>query len=102
VIARVPDRPPRRAAARSVTARYAKAGGRLTIRFRGLAKGAKVPARGRRAKVVRNRIVLKRVRPGRFVVLIRPPARLRARYTVLRVVVVVPKRGTARVVRIRG
>jgi hypothetical protein len=46
--------------------------------------------------------VLKRVRPGRFVVLIRPPARLRARYTVLRVVVVVPKRGTARVVRIRG
>lgn len=102
VIARVPDRPPRRAAARSVTARYAKAGGRLTIRFRGLAKGAKVTARGRRAKVVRNRIVLKRVRPGRFVVLIRPPARLRARYTVLRVVVVVPKRGTARVVRIRG
>jgi hypothetical protein len=99
VITGVPDRPPRRAAVRSVRARYAKAGGRLTIRFRSLVKGAKVTARGRRAKVVRNAVVLKRIRPGRFVVLVKPPARLRGRYTAVRVVIVVSKRGTARVVR---
>jgi len=99
VISGVPDRP-RKAAARAVTARYVKAGGKLTIRFRGLAKGAKVTARGHRAKVVRNAVVLTRVKPGRLVVLVTPPARLRARLTALKVVVVVSPRGTARVVRI--
>lgn len=99
VISGTADRPPR-AAASAVTARYAKAGGRLTIRFRGLAEGAKVTARGHRVRVVRNALVLKRVRPGRFVVVVTPPAGLRARYATVKVVVVVSARGSARVVRL--
>lgn len=101
----VPVKPGRRAAgnppaASAVTARYAKAGGRLTVRFRGLAKGVTVTAAGRAAKVVRGAVTLKRVKPGRFVVVVTPPARLRARYATLRVVVVVTKAGTAKVVRL--
>ena len=85
-------------AASKVTARYAKAGGRLTIRLRGLAKGAKVTAGGRAAKVVRGTVVLRKVRPGRFVVVVTPPARLRSSYRPLKVVVVVAKGGTVRVI----
>ena len=78
--------------------RYAKVGGRLTIRLRGLAKGAKVTAGGRAATVVRGRVVLRKVRPGRFVVVVTPPARLRARYSTLKVVVVVARRGAVQVI----
>ncbi len=87
-------------AASAVTVRYVKAGGRLTIRLRGLAKGAKVTAGGRPAKVVGNAVVLRKVKPGRFVVVVTPPARLRASRTTLKVVVVVAKGGTAKVIRL--
>jgi hypothetical protein len=98
----VPVRPGRiqkaTAPAATVTARYAKAGGRLTIRLARLAKGAKVTAAGRRAKVVRGTVVLRRVKPGRFVVVVTPPAALRTRYATVRVVVVIAKTGAVRVV----
>jgi hypothetical protein len=87
-------------AASTITARYARRGGRLTITLRGLVKGAKVTARGRAVKVVRGRVVLKRLKPGRIVVVVTPPARLRASFAPLRVVVVVAPSGRARVVRI--
>jgi hypothetical protein len=89
-----------RSAASAVTARYARRGGRLTITLKGLAKGAKVTARGRAAKVVGGRIVLRKLKPGRIVVVVTPPARLRATVTPLRVVVVVAPSGEARVVRL--
>lgn len=95
VISGTADRP----AAAAVTARYAKRGGRLTIALKGMVKGAKVTARGKAAKVVRGRIVLTRVKPGRFVVVVRPPAKLRARYRAVTVVVVVAPNGTTRVIR---
>jgi hypothetical protein len=98
VISGTADRPPKPAASR-VTARYAKAGGRLTIALRGLAKGATVAVGGRRAKVVNGRVVLRRVKPGRLVVVVTPPARLLGTYKVLRVVVVVARSGAVRVIR---
>ena len=98
VISGTADRPPKPAASR-VTARYAKAGGRLTIVLRGLAKGAKVTVAGRSVKVVRGKVLLRKVKPGRIVVVVTPPARLKGTYKVLRVVVVVAPSGAARVIR---
>ena len=77
------DAPP---AASKVTARYAKAGGRLTIRLRGLAKGAKVTAGGRAAEGGARQGGAEGDGPGRFVVVVTPPARLRARLQPLKVV----------------
>ena len=98
VISGTADRPPKPAASR-VTARYAKAGGRLTIVLRGLAKGAKVTVAGRSVKVVRGKVLLRKVKPGRIVVVVTPPARLKGTYKVLRVVVVVAPSGAARIIR---
>jgi hypothetical protein len=39
------------------------------------------------------------VKPGRFLVVVRPPAKLRARYRAVTVIVVVAAKGTARVIR---
>ena len=98
VISGTADRPPKAVASR-VTARYAKAGGRLTIALRGLAKGAKVTVRGRAVKVVRGTVVLRKVKPGRLLVVVTPPARLKGAYRPVRVVVVIAPSGAARVIR---
>lgn len=98
VISGTADRPPRPAASR-ITVRYAKAGGRLTISLRGLAKGARVTVGGRPGKVVRGRVTLRGVRPGRLVMTVTPPARLKGVYRAVRAVVVIAPSGTARLIR---
>jgi hypothetical protein len=87
-------------AVKSVSAGLRRRSGTLVIRLKGLARSATVTVAGRRTRVVGGLVVVSRVRVGRLVVRVSAPRRAGVSYSTVRLRVVVPARGAARVVRI--
>ena len=85
---------------RSLAARLDRRASRVTLRLRGLARGAVVRIGGRRVGVARGAVLLRGVRPRKLIVTVTVPGRAGVVYRGARFRVTIPARGAPRVVRL--
>lgn len=93
----VPAPPSTADAVRSLSATYARRGGRLVVRFRFAAPRAVARLGARRVSVRAGRVVLRGIRPGRFVLRVSAPARNGTTYRVIGFRITVTRSGAVRV-----
>ncbi len=89
-------------AARGLSVRFLPAKRRMVVRLRGAAPSAVVRKGSRNMRVRSGRVVIPRVRPGRFVLRVRARAHLRTTYRQVWFRITVPRTGRPRVVRLRS